>query len=156
MIVLRTYSNSKRRAETKLNKTLGQMSYSPWNKRTLEEIANDTPKGKARVKAISSAIQKGGSKESSDPGIKFKEAERLGIQGGRSYSKEVPGYTGKRGAEIARRRKANLERIGTTAKLQQRKSKRILDTLRGGVPLNTVPVVPKSETSKLVQRLLKR
>ena len=52
MIVLRTYSNSKRRAETKLNKTLGQMSYSPFNRKTLEEIANDTPKGKAIVKDI--------------------------------------------------------------------------------------------------------
>ena len=151
MIVLRTFSNSKRRAETKLNKTLGQMSYSPWNKRTLEEIANDTPKGKARVKAIKDSIQKGGSKASSNPEIKFKEAERLGIQGGRSWSKEVPEYTGKRGAEIAKRRQANLERIGTTAKLQAKRSKRILDSLRGGVP-----VVPKSETSKLAQRLLKR
>ena len=128
MIVLRTYSNSKRRAETKLNKTLGQMSYSPFNRKTLEEIANDTPKGKAIVKDIENAIQKGGSKASNSPE-----------------------YTGKRGAEIARRRKANLERIGTTAKLQQRKSKAILNTLRGGVP-----VVPKSETSKLAQRLLKR
>lgn len=151
MIVLRTYSNSKRRAETKLNKTLGQMSYSPFNRKTLEEIANDTPKGKAIVKDIEDAIQKGGSKASNSPGIKFKQAEFLGIPRGRAWSKEVPEYTGKRGAEIARRRKANLERIGTTAKLQQRKSKAILNTLRGGVP-----VVPKSETSKLAQRLLKR
>ena len=151
MIVLRTYSNAKRRAEINENKLLGQMAESGNHDNLLKEIANETPRGKRNLEQLKDVTQRGGSSATNSIAGKQEMGEFSGVSSIRKNSQQVPKYAGKRGAEIAKRRQANLERIGTTAKLQAKRSKRVLDSLRGGVP-----IVPKSSGAKLAERLLKR
>lgn len=156
MIVLRTYSNAKRRAEINENKLLGQMAESGNHDNLLKEIANETPRGKRNLEQLKDVTQRGGSSATNSIAGKQKMGEFSGVSSIRKNSQQVPKYAGKRGAEIAKRRQANLEKIGVTEKFIKKREGRMLNQVRAGNPVRVGVPITTSTASKVARRLLKR
>lgn len=156
MIVLRTFSKAATRARNNENKIIGQIAESGNHDVLLNDIANETARGKRNLAALKDVTQRGGSNTTNSIPGKQKMGELSGIGNIRKNSQVVPQYVGKNGAEIARRREANLEKLGITKKFIKRREGRMLDQVRAGNPVRVGVPITTSNASKVARRLLKR